>query len=167
MIRGFLLVICIVAGLMAAVVWWKTPPSDPRIRAEVEHGIHLPPSAANIQCRGDAWVGFLDRGASTLFEMNAGDLDGFVAQLKVNDRRPPVVAGSGNPLINGWNVWPKDAQSFVPGNGQYGGFQKTWSGDALPVEMISCASPTGDWLHVEYWRLPQSSLLVKMFTDWN
>lgn len=167
MIRGILLVTCIIAGLLAAVIWWKTPPSDPRLRAEGEHGIHLPPSAANIQCRGDAWVGFLDRGASTLFEMNSGDLDGFVSQLKINARRQPAVAGPGDPLMNGWNVWPHDADTFVPGNQPYGGFKKTWSGDAVPTEMLSCASPAGDFLHVEFWKIPGPTVLVKMFTDWN
>ncbi len=163
-----LVMFAIVVGV--AVVWaWRMtpPPADPRVRSERLHGIHLPASARNIQCRGDAWHWAPDRGEATVFEMASGDLAGFVAGLTIMSREFPTRTTPADPTLNGWNVWPVTAKSFVPGNSQYGGFSRTWAGDAVPVEMLSCASPTGDWLHVEYWKLPGDSLLVKMFTDWN
>lgn len=101
-----------------------------------------------------------------MFEMSADELTTFIAQLRVRSRRTPARAG-GDPRVNGYNVWPTGVQTFVPGNTQYGGFRRTWQGEAAPVEMLSCASPTGDWLHVELWRLEGGSMLVKMYTDWN
>jgi hypothetical protein len=94
------------------------------------------------------------------------DLTTFVAQLRIRSRTKPVKA-AGDPKVNGYNVWPTGAQTFVPGNSKYGGFRCTWQGEATPVEMLSCSSSTGDWLHVELWRLEGGALLVKMFTDWN
>ena len=155
-------------GVALLVTWWLTsPPDNLRARLERIHGIHLPPSATNIQSHGDAWHGFLDRGEATLFEMSSSDLAGFVSGLKITSRNFPTRTTSADPTLNGWNVWPTTAKSFVPGNPQYGGFSRTWPGEAVPVEMLSCASPTGDWLHVEYWKLPGEAMLVKMFTDWN
>ncbi len=161
-------VLTAVAVLVVAVLaWWITSGGgDPRTRAEREHGITLPASAHSIQCRGDASRGFLDRGAATLFEMSTNDLTAFVGQLRVKSRAAPVRA-SGDPTENGYNVWPTTSPTFVPGNDKYGGFQRTWHGEAIPVEMLSCSSPTGDWLHVELWRLEDSTLLIKMYTDWN
>lgn len=167
LVRGLLVPLVMVLGLVALVVWWMAPPANPLVRAESEHGIHLPPSATDIQCRGDAWHGFLDRGAFTMFEMNQGDLAEFEGQLKVFSRELPARTGHVDPVVNGWNVWPVGAKTFVPGNAEIGGFERTWSGDAVPLEMLSCASPEGDWLHVEFWKLPESAVLVKMYTDWN
>lgn len=166
--RSIGVILAIVAGFVAIGAWTRTPPpADPGVRSERLHGIHLPPSASEIQCRGDAWHWAPDRGEATLFEMKSPDLAGFVAGLKIRSRSLPVRTAPADPTLNGWNVWPDTAKSFVPGNRQYGGFSRTWTGDAIPVEMLSCASPTGDWLHVEYWKLPGDSLLVKMYTDWN
>jgi hypothetical protein len=162
-------VVFISVGLcVLAVFGWQliSPSPDPRTRAEHEHGVRLPVSAQNIQCRGDASRGFLDRGAATIFEMRTNDLTAFVAQLRIRSRTKPVKA-AGDPKVNGYNVWPTGAQTFVPGNSKYGGFRCTWQGEATPVEMLSCSSSTGDWLHVELWRLEGGALLVKMFTDWN
>ena len=150
------------------VAWLITaPPDDLSARLERIHGIHLPATATSIQSRGDAWHGFLDRGEATVFEMQSADLAAFVGQLKVNFRNPPARKGPADPTLNGWNVWPIGAKSFVPGNPQYGGFHRTWSGDAIPVEMLSCSSPTGDSLHVKYWKLEGDTMVVKMFTNWN
>jgi len=143
-----------------------SPIGDPRTRAEHEHGITLPASARNIQCKGDASRGFLDRGAATMFEMSTNDLPAFFAQLRVRSRSAPARA-TGDPTVNGYNVWPQDSPTFVPGNEQYGGFRRTWYGEAIPVEMLSCSSPKGDWLHIEIWTLGGSASIVKMFTDWN
>jgi hypothetical protein len=150
----------------AAIWFFVYPGGNSRARAEREHGISLPPSAHHIQCRGDAWRGFLDRGATTIFEMSTNDLTNFVAQLTIRSRAAPTRT-TGDPAVNGWNVWPQDSATFVPGNSQYGGLRHTWNGDAVPVEMLSCSSPKGDWLHVEFWRINGGATLVKMHTDWN
>ena len=154
----------VVVGVLAWIV--VSPGGDARARAEREHGIALPISATNIQCRGDASRGFLDRGAATLFEMSTNDLARFISQLRINSRSAPAQA-SGDPTVNGYNVWPSGSPTFVPGNSQYGGFHRTWQAQPVPIEMLSCSSPKGDWLHVELWRLEESRVLVKMYTDWN
>jgi len=129
----------------------------------------LPASAANIQCRGDAErVLQPDRGACTLFEMSVDDLNSFLAQLSINSRAAPAKQGAGDPCANGWDVWPREARTWVPGNEVHGGFKPTWQGQVVPSEMLSCDSPTGDWLHVEIWKLTNGSkLVVKLYTDWN
>lgn len=163
-----LIAFTLLTGWLAYSVWpTPPPPADPRARAEQEHGFPLPASAANIQCRGDAWPWKPDRGASTMFEVDPGELAQFVAGLQVRSRHGPAIPGPGDPLTNGWNVWPTDAETCVPGNPQYGGFRRTWSGDAEPVEMLSCRSPVGDQLHVEIWKLAGGRLLAKLFTGWN
>jgi hypothetical protein len=162
-------VVLIAVGVlgMAILGWWiASRGGDPRTRVEREHGIPLPASARSIQSRGDASRGILDRGVVTVFEMSTNDLVTFMSQLRVKSRTAPV-RPTGDPTVNGYNVWPTDSPTFVPGNDRYGGFQRTWPGEAAPIEMLSCSSPTGDWLHVELWRLEGGALLVKMYTDWN
>jgi len=100
-----------------------------------------------------------------MFEISAADLPTFVSQLKINSRTAPVVT-AGDPCINGWNVWPQNSRTFVPGNAAFSHLRKTWTGDAKPVEMLSCASPAGDWLHVEIWTVGQTNV-IKVYTDWN
>jgi hypothetical protein len=142
---------------------------DSRERAEYEHGITLPASAAAIQCRGDGWLrksSFHGGGATALFTMAPSDKEGFMSTLSVRARTAPAIS-HGDPLVNGWNVWPQGSPTFIPGNPPYGGFNQTWQGFAEPVEMISCQSPAGgQWLHVEFWNLENGALLVKMGTMW-
>lgn len=142
-------------------------PRHPSARAERQHGIALPTSALNIQCRGDAGPVFLDGGASTLFEMKPEELNSFLSQLTINSRNGPTIEGAGDPCINGWNVWPVSSPTFVPGNDRYGGFKRTWQGSTVPTEMLSCDSPVGDWLHIEIWNVSTNCLVIKMYTDWN
>ena len=101
-----------------------------------------------------------------MFEMSTNDCCSFVSQLQIRSRTAPVRT-KGDPTINGWNVWPIGSATFVPGNSQYAGFRRTWQGAAAPLEMLSCSSPKGDWLHVEFWSLNGDAILVKMYTDWN
>jgi len=138
-----------------------------RFRAEYDHGISLPQSARNIQCKGDAWHGFLDRGAVTLFEMSHEDLRPFLSQLRIRSRNGPAKTGAGDPCIGGWNVWPTGSSTACPGNPEYCGFKPTWGGFAIPREMLSCDSPVGDWLHVEVWDLSATGLVVKLCTNWH
>jgi hypothetical protein len=139
-----------------------------RERAEDEHGIVLPPSASKIQCRGDGWLrktpisgGFV----TTMFEMNPAETSALLSPLHIRSRNGPAVA-IGDPLVNGWNVWPQKSPTFIPGNAQGGGWQRTWTGAATPVEMVSCDSPEGMFLHLEFWKLDSGLMLVKMCTVW-
>lgn len=141
---------------------------DSRERAEYEHGIKLPPSASAIQCRGDGWLRtspFHGGGVTTMFEMDSAETEAFLAPLHVRSTTAPALA-TGDPTVNGWNVWPQDAPTFIPGNPQYSGFHRTWTGEAVPVEMVSCDSPEGMWLHLEFWKLENGMTLVKMGTQW-
>src|SRR3954464_499388 len=113
-------VLLVVGGIAGCYLFSTT--GDLRARAEREHGVKLPPSAAHIQCRGDGWHGVLDRGAVTMFEISSNDLPPFVAQLRVRSRRPPV-RGNGDPTVNGYNVWPQRSPTFVPGNSVYAGLK--------------------------------------------
>jgi len=152
----------IFVGILA-FIWFRG--SDPRSRAEHDHGIRLPSSAHHIQRRADGLrFSFIDHGIVTMFEMNTNDLPAFIAQLRIQSRREPI-RPSGDVTRHGYNVWP-DTSTFVPGN--YSRFKRTWSSEAVPIEMLSCSSPAGgDWLHVELWRLEGQAMLVKMYTDWN
>ena len=96
---------------------------DSRERAEHEHGILLPHSASKIQCRGDGWLrvtpisgGFV----TTMFEMDPAETSVFLAPLHIRSRDGPAIA-TGDPLVNGWNVWPQNSPTFIPGNEQSGG----------------------------------------------
>lgn len=133
---------------------------------ESGHGLVFPASAQNFQNRGDSKLALFDRGIATLVEIDRKDLSQFEEQLKISERRKPT-KDQGDPMINGWNVWPQDAKTFVPGNDVYGGFKKTWNAEPVPFEMLSCESPAGDWLHVEIWSMSDTKLLLKLYTDWN
>jgi hypothetical protein len=138
-----------------------------RVTDKSDHKIAFPASATNFQNRGNSGIIILpDRGIATLVEIGRKDLDTFLAQLKINERRRPAKE-QGDPTLNGWNVWPHDARTFVPGNEVFSGFKKTWDVDPVPIEMLSCLSPAGDWLHVEIWNLSDTKVLLKLFTDWN
>src|SRR6476660_861380 len=127
------------ATFVAVIAVWSLlfAPRDLRARAEHGHGVWLPASAAHIQCRGDEWHSFLDRGLVTMFEMSGNDLPQFIAQLKVRSRCSPAHS-SGDPTVNGYNVWPNGSATFVPGNPAYSGLKRMWRGEAVPLEMLSC-----------------------------
>jgi hypothetical protein len=138
------------------------------MRTEYDHGIKLPLSASEIQSRRDAFSlkTIFDNGVATIFEMDSADVGDFENQLSINSRSAPVTA-VGDPTVNGYNVWPKNSPTFVPGNKGYGGFVKTWKHPTTPIEMLSCKSSKGDWLHVEIWKINESKSLVKLYTDKN
>jgi hypothetical protein len=131
---------------------------------ENAHGVSLPGSVRN--CQQKKHGGFLDHGIVTLFELDPSEVQQFVAQLRINSRHLPAKTGIGNPCVNGWNVWPPQSDTFVPGSRELEGLRATWSGEATPIEMLSCDSPKGDWLHVEIWRV-NNGALIKLYTNWN
>lgn len=140
--------------------------TDPQSRAETVHGLSFPASSEALQNSGNAPSLFPDRGLVTLLEIAAADLRPFLTQLTIEEKREPLLA-KGSPLQNGWNVWPHDSKSCVPGNEVFAQLKQTWEGEAVPRQMMSCASPTGDWLHLEIWDLPEQRVLLKLYTDWN
>ena len=131
---------------------------------EDAHGLKLPQSARNFQQRRVG--GFLDHGILSLIEIDQDQVQQFVAQLKIKSRNGPAKTDVGDPCINGWNVWPEKSATFVPGNKSLAGLKPTWPGEAKPIEMLSCSSPKGDWLHVEIWSVGEHAL-IKLYTDWN
>lgn len=172
--RGKWVLILVSTTLCVVVAWYlgkyvARSTGDSRERAENEHGIVLPPSASKIQCRGDGWLretpisgGFV----TTMFEMNPAETSAFLAPLHIRSRTGPAIA-TGSPSVNGWNVWPQGSPTFIPGNEQGGGWRNTWTGAATPVEMVSCDSPEGRFLHLEFWKLDSGPMLIKMCTVWD
>ena len=128
------------------------------------HGLIIPSSARNFQQVRTG--GSMDHCILSLFEINSNDVQTFISQLKVRSRNSPAKPGVGDPCVNGWNVWPANTSTFVPGNEELDVLKATWTGEAKPIEMLSCSSPKGDWLHVEIWSVGDHSL-VKLYTDWN
>lgn len=128
------------------------------------HGLKIPSSARNFQQVrvGGSW----DHGVLSLFEVDQSGVEEFLSQLQVKSRSSPVKLGVGDPCVNGYNVWPTNSPTFVPGNEELDVLKPTWTGEAEPIEMLSCSSPKGDWLHVEIWSVGNHSL-VKLYTDWN
>ena len=132
---------------------------------EQAHGVTVPPSATNFQQR-QLGIALLDHGILSLFELSTADTEIFLKQLNVKAKHSSI-STVGDPLEAGWNVWPPNAETFVPGNTSLSaGLKQTWSGRAEPIQMFSCQPPKGDWLHVEIWAIPNGRL-IKMYTDWN
>ena len=133
---------------------------------EERHGFRLPESAKYVQSSGDIDSGGEDRGLVTIFELTSSDLAVFLEQLTVEEKLLPRKV-RGSPVKNGWNVWPTNTKTFVPGNEEYGHLRQNWVGEAEPKYMLSCKSPIGDFLHVEVWGLNNGNSLLKVYTDWN
>ena len=140
-----MLVVCAAAIYLPGLCIYRAT-AQSRGRIEREHGIRLPPSASAFQCAGDAWTGFLDRGASSIFETDRASVPEFVAQLHVHPA----------------------SHTFVPGNPQYHQLKKPWQPGATPTAVYSCDSPNGDWLHVELYPIGgEERIAVWLYTDWN
>ena len=136
-----------------------------RVGIESAHGIKLPESASSFQ--QGSFASGPDKGVVSMFQCRESDLPDFLSSLKIRARFFPVVDGAGDPCANGWNVWPENAPTFVPGNDEFAGLQKTWQGSAVPVEMLSCDSSRGDWMHLEIWKISTDDLVIKLYTDIN
>ena len=133
----------VVVLLSVAFVFTRSGFRDPRSRIEHEHGLRLPVSASAFECRGDASRGFLDRGAASAFIIATKELAGFLAQLTVRT----------------------GLQTFIPGNSKYQ-LHASWRRGS-PLATYSCASPVGDWLHVEVWPIDSTRVGVSLYTEWN
>ena len=116
-------------------------------RIEREHGLKLPPSAVNFECRGDALLVLQDRGAATAFEIKTTDLPVFVAQLKVRQCRT------------------NSTEFIFPANPQYQVRRPWMVGSSLIV--YECISPVGSFLNVQIWGIDDRRVGVCLYTDWN
>jgi hypothetical protein len=139
-----------VLSLVGLIIFelWTIGWSNTRLRAEMSHGMRLPPSAHNIQCRGDALTSIADRAEITWFQISAGDLKPFLASLGTTTTTQPIFGAS-------------------LANPEYTGQQKTWTGTESFNQWLQFRSPVGDFLIVEVWDLPGGEHLIKMYTDWN
>lgn len=137
---GFLLLVVILIAIVFR--------ADPLRRVAQEHGITLPASISEIECRGDAWKrSFIDCGAICTFEMPASDLPAFLKTLTIHKSSRGV------------------GDTIVPGNSQYA-VTAAWT-FTTPDFAFDCESPTGDFLTVRTWDLSSSDVGVLLYTDWN
>ena len=167
--KRHLLVASVIVAILALISGWYAwelmrAVGVDKTSIERAHCLRLPPSSHNTQqkCLGRVF----DHGILSMFECDQSEIKDFLGQLKVCSRSGPVTTGTADPRRNGWNVWPKTSKTFVPGNRGLDGLVQTWSGEAKPIEMLSCVSTTGDWLHVELWSV-SNHFLIKLYTDWN
>jgi hypothetical protein len=158
--------VMIVTGLMVLInPGLLSKSSKPMDNLKRIHGIQLPPSAKHFQIHGNR---LRHGGSAVMFECKYADLADWMSTLPVRTKMDPANSDAGNPCTNGYNCWPTNAQTWVPGNREFDGFTNTWTGATHPVVMLSCDSPTGDWLHVEIWRKSlDGNAVVKIYTDWN
>lgn len=111
-------------------------------RVQNEHGITLPDSARDFLCTGNAWRGFLDRGATAIFQIDRTDLNTFLSQLSAHD----------------------DADvGFV----QYGYDDEPPSAWGDPKGIFRCSHSTGDWTVMAVYDLSPSTVGIRIYTDWN
>lgn len=159
-----LLLLTLLWAYAYAMIWTNT-----RFRAQREHGIPLPSSARDIQCRGDAYLPIPDRGALTLFEMDEAEMADFADQLQPAATITALVNAAPVDPLKSAQSWARTGRlsSFVPGNVRNSTLLQTWKGPAHPIKaFLNCRSPVGDWLHVEFYSI-EDGVLVKMYTDWN
>jgi hypothetical protein len=106
-------------------------------RVNREHGLRIPRSASHFVCSGDAWFPFLDRVAISTFEMARADLASFTNQFRIKTADSLSTALARNAMDEG------------------------------SVAAYYCHSPTGDFLFVSLWKLDDSKVKVRLYTDWN
>jgi hypothetical protein len=136
----------VVAGLIV-VPFFAGIVGDSAVRIRREHGLQLPPSASQFECKGDAWITIMDRGASSTFVMARSDMATFVAQLKIRESSTGAVT------------------SIFPGNRQYQ-ISAPWR-TGVPIATHYCRSPKGDSLAVQFWSIDETRVGVCLYTDWN
>lgn len=126
---------------------------DSATRIQREHGLHLPSSAHNFVCRGEAWMhAFMDSGAASAFEMASSDVPSLVSQLKPFPDRQ-----------NDFGL--EDTGCVFPSNPQYQIHRPWLSG--VPLKKYCSVSSTGDSLDVQVWPMDDTHVGVLLYTDWN
>jgi hypothetical protein len=135
--------------LIALLIFsWLLLFGDTTSRIRQEHGLTLPASASAIECRGDAWLRIVsDCGAASCFEIPAGDVPAFLAQLHVR------------------STSKRNSEFIFPANTQYH-VRRSWM-SGHPMATYHCNSPTGSELLVQTWPVGASRVGVCLYTDWN
>jgi hypothetical protein len=90
-------------------------------------------------------------------------LDAFKKKLTVEGKKTPATAGKTDPNEFGWGPWPPGSKTYIPG-GLVPKDTKLFAGPAIPVEMLSCTSTTGVFLHVDMWRVEGGTYLLRVYT---
>jgi hypothetical protein len=140
---SILVVIAVSLGLLLAFGFVGN--SAARIRRE--HGLNVPPTAHSFVCGGDAWAHrFMDSGAASAFEMASSDLPSFLSQLKIQ------------------NIHDGDC-CILPVNSRYQ-IRRPWT-SGVALKTYRCASPTGDSLEIQIWKVDATTTGVLLYTDWN
>ena len=73
---------------------------------------------------------------------------------------------SSDPNLLGYGVWPHLKGSYVP-SGIRGEGEHFFDGMAIPIEMFSCESQTGDWLHVDVWQTNDGRYFMRLYTSYS
>lgn len=149
--------VCALASLVGLAWGYQNGLGSSRGRTELEHGIHLPPSAHEFQCKGDAWGGFLVLGARALFLIDVSDLPSLLKELDIQEQNLLLDSSDGD----------VEQASLTSATPTRGGFRQSWAGVAEPLGNIVCASPRGDSLDVELWQVRDNLVAVNLHTDWN
>lgn len=137
----------------------------PRYQVLCQQGVRLPATVWGLQCWRSPWYAFADRSAAAVFQIPPADVPALIGKLRVNERHPATVS-RGDPLGSSLAYFPPAPTCFAFSPTGEPHFRVTWRGEATPVEVLSCSSDHGDWLHVEVWSVPGSGL-IKLYTDRN
>jgi hypothetical protein len=122
------------------------------------HQIKLPDGW--ISCRN--WQELYDFGFSIVITSEES-LFKFKEQLKIEERKEPVNTAPADPNVLGWGVWPHNSKTYIPG-GIKSISVKFYDGMAIPLEMLSCKSKIGNFLHVDAWKGNDGKILLRIFT---
>jgi len=149
--------VCVLSSIVGLAWGYENGLASSRSRCEREHGIQLPASARDFQCKGDAWGGFMDMGARALFLIDVSDLPSLLKELDIHEKNL-LLADSPNAGLN---------SAFKSNTPTRGGFRQIWDGDAEPMGTVQCGSKRGDSLNVALWQVRHGLVAVNLHTDWN
>jgi len=132
-----------------------------RTQFKTLHGLDLP--RHSISCR--TWHERKEYAFSVVLIEKVA-LDQVIKQLKLKERHGPLSPGSSDPNLLGYGVWPHLKGSYVP-SGIRGEGEHFFDGMAIPIEMFSCESQTGDWLHVDVWQTNDGRYFMRLYTSYS
>jgi len=173
LVLGFLALNTVISACV--VFYYALVIGNSRFRTEWDHGIKLPTSARNFQCRGDAFKLVLDRNAISLFEMDTADAQIFFSLFKIESeftlQSAQTVCDPLNPTplhyaIPVGGTTPAWTSTAGTGLGNVYKWRKTWSAQPTVIRSMHCKSPVGDWLQIIEWEV-DGHRLIQLHTDWN
>jgi hypothetical protein len=122
------------------------------------HGVSLPVTL--VSCMN--WSLNQEFALSSVILDKAG-LDAFKKELTVEAKKIPVAGDKTDPNEFGWGPWPPGSKTYIPG-GLVPKDTKLFAGPAMPVEMLSCTSTMGVYLHVDVWKVDGEKYLLRVYT---